>query len=163
MITCHLHHPHRLVSLSSVLLLAACAWPLHAQAPRKTPSDVYHYLSWRSPFTANRHAEPPSIRNHAENLSITGITKFPDGYFVILADRDDPEKTIIIQPGVASPVEILDIFDESADIQLQIKYLGQTARIGFAPRSAPAPKPNTTLLNTSPKLPRLVTPLTSPR
>jgi hypothetical protein len=115
------------------LLCLGLATPSHAQAPRKTSRDVYHYLSWRSPFTANRHAEPPITRNHAENLTITGMTKFPEGYFIVLEDRNDPKKTLVIQPGVTSPVEILDIFDDTENIQLQIKYLGETARIGFAP------------------------------
>jgi hypothetical protein len=118
--------------LLGLLAIIAFSVPAQAQAPRKTSREVYHYLSWRSPFTANRHAEPPITRNHAENLTITGMTKFPDGYFIVLEDRTDPKKTLFIQPGVPSPVEILDISDESENIQLHIKYLGETARIGFA-------------------------------
>jgi hypothetical protein len=131
----------------------AFAATAHAQAPRKTSRDVYHYLSWRSPFTANRHAEPPVTRNHAENLVITGMTKFPDGYFIILEDRTDPKKTLIIQPGVASPVEILGISNESDSIQLQIKYLGETAHIGFATATQKTPtKPQKTTIPTTPHL-----------
>jgi hypothetical protein len=142
-------HTH-LLGILSLSLFAFVALPAQAQAPRKTSRDIYHYLSWCSPFTANRHAEPPVTRNHAENLCITGMTKFPDGYFIVLEDRTDPKKTLIIQPGVPSPVEILDISDASENIQLHIKYLGETARIGFTTTKKTSTKPTKSTLPTPP-------------
>ena len=139
--------------LSGFLVLVTICSLAHGQAPRKTSRDVYYYLSWRSPFTANRHAEPPITRNRAENLIITGLARFPEGYFIVLADRTDPKITLVIQPGVASPVEILDIADESENIQLHIKYLGETARIGFA-----APTKKFSAKSTKPKSPTLSSP-----
>lgn len=121
--------------LIAVGLAALFSSPLNAQAPRNTTKDVYQYLSWRSPFTANRHTEAPKVRNAAENLAITGFAQFPNGYFVTLTERDDPEKKHVIEPGVASAIEIIEVNHQAPSLTLKVKYLGSTAEIGFDPNA----------------------------
>ncbi len=145
-----------LFRFNAVLTALSCL-PLHAQAPRNTTKDVYQYLSWRSPFTANRHTEAPKVRNHAENLAITGFAQFPHGYFVTLTERDDPKKKHIIEPGVENAIEILEVNQQAPSITLKVRYLGSTAEIGFDPNArkkkiAQSIKNQTLPVSTAPRL-----------
>lgn len=146
------------MKIFTLILLAAAPSFIWAQAPKRTSEEVYDYLAERSPFTANREAVAPLTGNNpAANLAITGFTRFPSGYFIIITDRKAPNETFIIQPGSTSAVELIEVNDEETNVTAKIRYQGHEATIAFDHSLAkikaplPADKPALTIPQTTPQ------------
>jgi hypothetical protein len=103
--------------MKTFVLLCLLPLPLWAGAPKKPLPSRYTALHTSSPFTT---PAPPvnnivPVVNPLEDWSLGGVTKFPDGYFVILLNKKKPEEKTIIQPGMHSEFEVLEVQDGGMD------------------------------------------------
>ena len=104
--------------MKTLILLCLLPVPLLADAPKKPLPSRYTVLHTSSPFTT---PTPPVIAPNApvvnplEDWVLGGVTKFPDGYFVILINKKKPEEKTIIQPGMHSEFEVLEVKEGGMD------------------------------------------------
>jgi hypothetical protein len=103
---------------SILFLLLLSPLPLLAGAPKKSVQNKYAALWVSSPFTTPA-PPPPTIEGPKEDplaeWSLGGVTKFPEGYFVILINKKKPEEKVIIQPGMHSEFKVLEVVDGGMD------------------------------------------------
>lgn len=122
--------------MKTVALLFLCALPLSAGAPKKPLPSRYASLHVSSPFTT---PAPPVISNvpvvnPLEDWTLGGVTKFPDGYFVILMNKKKPEEKTIIQPGAHSEFEVIEVEDGGMDYTattVKLKYGSSIGTVSF--------------------------------
>lgn len=103
--------------MKTLLLLSLLPLPLLASPPKKPLPSRYTSLETSSPFTT---PAPPVVSNAPivnplEDWALGGVTKFPDGYFVILQNKKKPEEKVVIQPGMQSEFEVLEVIDGGMD------------------------------------------------
>ena len=103
---------------SFLSLLMLMPLPLLASAPKKPVQNKYAALWVSSPFTTP--APPPPIVEAPKvdplaDWSLGGVTKFPEGYFVILLNKKKPEEKVTIQPGMQSEFKVLEVVDGGMD------------------------------------------------
>jgi hypothetical protein len=104
--------------MKTFLLLISLTAPLLADAPKKPLPSRYLTLHTSSPFTT---PAPPVSQNTGPEINpmdewaLGGVTKFPDGYFVILLNKKKPDEKKIIQPGVHSEFKVLSVKDGGMD------------------------------------------------
>lgn len=100
---------------------------LMAAAPKKPLPGRYAALYTSSPFTT---PAPPAMNqmamvNPLDEWALGGVSKFPDGYFVILLNKKRPDEKVIIQPGSASDYEVIEVVDGGRDYtgtQVKLRY-----------------------------------------
>ncbi|TAE92096.1 MAG: hypothetical protein EAZ81_03945 [Verrucomicrobia bacterium] len=100
---------------------------LLAAAPKKPLPGRYAALYTSSPFTT---PAPPAINQQAmvnplDDWALGGVSKFPDGYFVILLNKKRPDEKVIIQPGSASDYEVIEVVDGGQNYtgtQVKLRY-----------------------------------------
>ena len=103
--------------MKSITLLALLALPVMAAAPKKPLPGKYAGLWLNSPFTT----KPVIVTNTApaedpfKDWALGGVTKFPDGYFVILLNKKKPDERLVIQPGQFSEYKVLEVNDGGMD------------------------------------------------
>lgn len=122
--------------MKSLFLLCVLPLPLWAGAPKKPLPSRYTSLHTSSPFTT---PAPPVISNAPvvnplEDWILGGVTKFPDGYFVILMNKKKPEEKTIIQPGIHSEFEVIEVQDGGMDYTattVKLKYGASTGTVSF--------------------------------
>lgn len=129
-------HPQSLIFMKTLALLFLCALPLSAGAPKKPLPSRYTPLHTSSPFTTP--APPPinnlPVVNPLEDWTLGGVTKFPDGYFVILMNKKKPDEKTIIQPGVHSEFEVIEVVEGGMDYTsttVKLKYGSSTGTVSF--------------------------------
>ena len=103
--------------MKTLLLFCFLPLPLLASPPKKPLPSRYSALETSSPFTT---PAPPVINtapivNPLEDWALGGVTKFPDGYFVILQNKKKPDEKVVIQPGMQSEFEVLEVIDGGMD------------------------------------------------
>jgi hypothetical protein len=104
--------------MKTFLLLISLTAPLLADAPKKPLPSRYLTLHTSSPFTT---PAPPVSQNTGPEINpmdewaLGGVTKFPDGYFVILLNKKKPDEKKIIQPGVHSEFKVVSVKDGGMD------------------------------------------------
>ena len=73
---------------------------LSAGAPKKQPIGRYVSLWTNSPFTVKPEVEAPEeIPNALEDYVLTGVSKLPEGYFVVLMNKKQRDERIRIAPN----------------------------------------------------------------
>ena len=73
---------------------------LAAGAPKKQPIGRYVSLWTNSPFTVKPEIEAPEeLPNALEDYVLTGVSKLPDGYFVVLMNKKKRDERIRIAPN----------------------------------------------------------------
>jgi hypothetical protein len=122
--------------MKALALLVLFALPLSAGAPKKPLPSRYTPLHTSSPFTT----PAPPVTNNApvvnplEDWTLGGVTKFPDGYFVILMNKKKPDEKTIIQPGIHSEFEVIEVLDGGMDYTattVKLKYGSSTGTVSF--------------------------------
>lgn len=122
--------------MKTFLLLCLLPLPIMADAPKKPIPSRYTSLHTASPFTT---PAPPVINNipvvnPLEDWTLGGVTKFPDGYFVILMNKKKPEEKTIIQPGMHSEFEVLEVQDGGMDYTattVKLRYGSSQGTVSF--------------------------------
>lgn len=122
--------------MKTFLLICLLPLPLWAGAPKKPLPSRYTALHTSSPFTT---PAPPVINtapvvNPLEDWTLGGVTKFPDGYFVILMNKKKPEEKTIIQPGMHSEFEVLEVQDGGMDYTattVKLRYGSSQGTVSF--------------------------------
>jgi hypothetical protein len=122
--------------MKPIVLLCLLPLPLWAGAPKKPLPSRYTTLHTSSPFTT---PAPPVVSNvpvvnPLEDWTLGGVTKFPDGYFVILMNKKKPEEKTIIQPGQHSEFEVLEVEDGGMDYTattVKLKYGSSIGTVSF--------------------------------
>lgn len=122
--------------MKTFLLLCLLPLPLWADAPKKPLPSRYTSLHTSSPFTT---PAPPVVNtavvvNPLEDWTLGGVTKFPDGYFVILMNKKKPEEKTIIQPGMHSEFEVLEVEDGGMDYTattVKLRYGSSQGTVSF--------------------------------
>ena len=103
--------------MKSIVLLALFALPVMAAAPKKPLPGKYAGLWLNSPFTT----KPVIVKDNTpvedpfKDWALGGVTKFPDGYFVILLNKKKPDERLVIQPGQFSEYKVLEVNDGGMD------------------------------------------------
>lgn len=132
--------------MKTFLLLCLLPLPLWAGAPKKPIPSRYTTLHTASPFTT---PAPPKITeipvvNPLEDWTLGGVTKFPDGYFVILMNKKKPEEKTVIQPGMQSEFEVLEVKDGGMDYTettVRLRYGSSTGTVSFDKKSLTVKSP----------------------
>jgi hypothetical protein len=122
--------------MKTFILICLMPFSSLAEAPRKPLPSRYTSLHTSSPFTT---PAPPVITdipiiNPLEDWALVGVTKFPDGYFVILANKKKPDEKTVIQPGMPSDFEVLEVIEDSKDYTqtiVRLKYGTSTGSVTF--------------------------------
>jgi hypothetical protein len=122
--------------MKTLLFLFLLPLPLLADAPKKPLPSRYNSLHASSPFTT---PAPPVIDNTPvvnplEDWALGGVTKFPDGYFVILLNKKKPEEKKVIQPGMHSEFEVLEVSDGGMDYSettVKLRYGSSQGTVSF--------------------------------
>jgi len=136
--------------MKTLLFLCLLPLPLLADAPKKPLPSRYSSLHASSPFTT---PAPPVIDNTPvvnplEDWALGGVTKFPDGYFVILLNKKKPEEKKVIQPGMHSEFEVLEVSDGGMDYSettVKLRYGSSQGTVSFDKKmlSVKSPSQNT--------------------
>jgi hypothetical protein len=85
---------------TTVMLVALGAASLFAGPPKKQPIGRYVSLWTNSPFTVKPDEEPPEeVPNALEDYVLTGVSKLPEGYFVVLMNKKKREERVRIAPN----------------------------------------------------------------
>lgn len=122
--------------MKALVILVLFALPLSAGAPKKPLPSRYTSLHTSSPFTT---PAPPVVSNvpivnPLEDWTLGGVTKFPDGYFVILMNKKKPDEKTIIQPGIHSEFEVIEVVEGGMDYTsttVKLKYGSSTGTVSF--------------------------------
>lgn len=122
--------------MKTLLFLCLLPLPLLADAPKKPLPSRYSSLHASSPFTT---PAPPVIDNTPvvnplEDWALGGVTKFPDGYFVILLNKKKPDEKKVIQPGMYSEFEVLEVTDGGMDYTettVKLRYGSSQGTVSF--------------------------------
>lgn len=103
--------------MKTLFLLCLLPLPLLAEAPKKPLPIRYTSLYTSSPFTTPAPVINTNIvvANPLEDWVLGGVTKFPDGYFVILINKKKAEEKVIIQPGMHSDFQVLEVIENPGD------------------------------------------------
>lgn len=101
------------------ILLLLCCLPLSlwAGAPKKPLPSRYTVLYTSSPFTTPAPVINTNlpVANPLEDWVLGGVTKFPDGYFVILINKKKPDEKTVIQPGMHSEFQVIEVIEDEKD------------------------------------------------
>jgi hypothetical protein len=114
-----------------LFLLALIPCIASAAAPRKPLPGRYAALYQSSPFTtpAPPTINPMAMVNPLDEWALGGVSKFPDGYFVILINKKRPDEKVVIQPGQSSDYEVIEVSDGGRDYtgtQVKLRYQKNT-------------------------------------
>ena len=99
--------------MKSIVLIALLALPVMAAAPKKPANSKYSELWLDSPFKINSETiimDTPT-EDPFKDWALGGVTKFPDGYFVILLHKKNLDERLVIQPGQVSDWKVLEVND----------------------------------------------------
>lgn len=84
----------------TLLVLGLGIGTLAAAPPRKQPIGRYATLWTKSPFTVK---PPPPVKEELpdalEDYVLTGVSKLPEGYFVVLMNKKKRDERIRLAPG----------------------------------------------------------------
>lgn len=99
------------------LLLCCLPLSLWAAAPKKPLPSRYTVLYTSSPFTTPAPVINTNlpVANPLEDWVLGGVTKFPDGYFVILINKKKPNEKTVIQPGMHSEFQVIEVIEDEKD------------------------------------------------
>ena len=99
--------------MKTALFLTLLTLPLLAEAPKKPIQGRYNALHSSSPFTtpAPVITSDKPIENPLADWALGGVTKFPDGFFVILLNKKKPDERVVIQPGRHSEFKVLEVIE----------------------------------------------------
>ena len=136
----------------TILILTTLA--LHAGPPQKKAYHNYAPLWTDSPFTTK--PLPPSgptqpLVNPLADWALGGISKFPEGYFIILINKKKPDERKVIEPGVVSDFKILEVKndgDKYTDTTVKLAYGSMQGEVTYDTKlitlktAAPAQNPN---------------------
>lgn len=119
--------------MKPILLYSLLVCPLLADAPKKPLPGRYNALHSSSPFTT----PAPVVVNNAPvvnplaDWALGGVTKFPDGYFVILLNKKKPDERVVIQPGRYSEFKVLEVIEGGlkVDEDGKMDYSGTTVKL----------------------------------
>jgi hypothetical protein len=122
--------------MKTFIVLCLLPLPLLADAPKKPLQSRYTSLHASSPFTT---PAPPIINNTPvvnplEDWALGGVTKFPDGYFVILLNKKKPDEKKVIQPGMHSEFEVIEVTDGGMDYTettVKLRYGSSQGTVSF--------------------------------
>jgi hypothetical protein len=85
---------------TTVMLVALGAAGVFAAPPKKQPIGRYVSLWTNSPFTVKPDpVVPEEAPNALEDYVLTGVSKLPEGYFVVLMNKKKREERIRIAPN----------------------------------------------------------------
>lgn len=103
---------------SPILLLLCLAAPtLMAAPPQKYPLQKYASLWLNSPFTTKPVVTDTAVAkdNPLNDWALGGITKFPDGWFVVLLNKKNPEERKLILPSGQSDFKVVQVVEDPED------------------------------------------------
>lgn len=118
------------------LLIALIPSLVFGAPPRKPLPTRYATLHTSSPFTT----PAPPVNSAAVEVNplndwvLGGVSKFPDGYFVILLNKKRPDEKTIIQPGLHSDFEVVEVIDGGQDYtatQVKLRYKNLQGTVTF--------------------------------
>lgn len=98
-----------------------CSFTIAASAASAAipSSDVsverYQSLWENSLFTSPSEVQPINPQNHFEKFTLGGVSKFLNGYFVVLIDKQNPEDRMVIRPGEESDLKVLRVHWSNQD------------------------------------------------
>lgn len=115
------------------LFLCLLPLPLLADAPKKPLPGRYNALHASSPFTTPAPIvtdNKPTV-NPLADWALGGVTKFPDGFFVILLNKKKPDELVVIQPGRHSEFKVLEVIEGGMKIDEDGKmdYSGTSVKL----------------------------------
>lgn len=94
----------------SMLLSAAILQIAAADVPKKAPLVKYTGLWTNSPFTSKPVVEAGApVANPFEDLTLTGIAPVPGGYRITVMSKKNPDKKIVIEPGVVNEFSVVSV------------------------------------------------------
>lgn len=113
--------------MKTLLILTLIPTVMFAAAPKKPLPGRYAALYNSSPFTtpAPLPINQMAMSNPLDDWALGGVSKFPDGYFVILLNKKRPDEKVVIQPGSASEYEVIEVVDGGRDYtgtQVKLRY-----------------------------------------
>lgn len=86
-----------------------------AAEPRNEVTEARYRSLWQSsPFTSPAEDRPVPKANPIDHYVLGGISKFENGYHLVLFDRRDPAGRIVIRPGVRHPIRVVGV-ERSSD------------------------------------------------
>jgi hypothetical protein len=111
--------------------------PLGADIPKKQVIGRYSKLWSKSPFTT-----PPVVEvgepgpGALDDYVLTGVSKLPAGYFVVLMDKKKRDKRVTIIPGEINSqgFKVVSVIQDPIDYkatQVRISVRGETGMIGY--------------------------------
>ena len=85
-------------------LLAAAG----AETPKKYSNDRYSDLWSKSPFTVPPEPDPGDVPpGELDDYLLTGVSKLPAGYFVVLMNKKKRDERIAIIPANPPPIRTI--------------------------------------------------------
>lgn len=131
-----------LLTLISLVMLV----PASADVPKKQALGRYSRLWSKSPFTVPPAKEDQGpVVSALEDYVLTGVSKLPDGYFVVLMDKKKRERVAII-PGEQNSkgFEVVSVIQDPIDYkatQVRIKVRNETGLVGYDEKFLALKKP----------------------
>lgn len=91
--------------------------PAVAAPPQKFPLQKYASLWLNSPFTTKPVVNSGEVAkdNPLNDWALGGITKFPDGWFVVLLNKKNPEERKLILPSGQSDFKVVQVVEDPED------------------------------------------------
>ncbi|MFC7336312.1 hypothetical protein ACFQY0_03915 [Haloferula chungangensis] len=74
----------------------------------EVPARRYQELWENSPFTSPREVAAPP-RNDFDKFALGGVSMVDKGYFVVLIDKQNAMKRIVLKPGEPSELQVLRV------------------------------------------------------
>jgi hypothetical protein len=120
------------------LLLLMLGQLSQASPPIKPEVSRYAELWLNSPFTTKPIVDNGAYVapvNEIDDWSLGGVSKFPDGYFVILLNKKKPGERKVIEPGSNSAFKVLAVTDNADDYRkttVKVSYNGMEGIVTYA-------------------------------
>jgi hypothetical protein len=92
-----------------------------------------------------------------DNYALGGVSKIAEGFFVVLIDRRDPQKRVVIRPGETSEFRVISVNWSNQDWKQTSVVLTDgrsTSPVGFDETLLISTQKNNSLEATKPRLPR---------
>jgi len=138
--------------MKNTRFITLCLWCLSgvafAAAPVKVPNSRYARLWTNSPFTVKPAVTTDADKNVVnpfEDLALGGVSLVNDGYFLVLLNKKEQGKKIIVEPGRESEYQVLEVRSDPLDpkkTEVVIQMGGRQGTVTYDEKLlAAAPKP----------------------
>jgi hypothetical protein len=121
---------------------------LGATTPKKHPNDRYESLWSKSPFTVPAEPDPgDEPPGELDDYLLSGVSKLPAGYFVVLMNKKKRDERISIIPGETNPrgFKVVSVMQDPSDYkatQVMISVRGQeTGMVRYDEKFLPLKRP----------------------